>query len=176
EPPAKSPILKQPPSKTEKQSPVKEPGKPQPAKSPPPVKGNASQANGQDGKGFTSEEARTAAGVENIRRAAIAAAAHAAKGGLPPTAGNRDEAEIEASDSPLLDLSDAAVKKMIKGAKKRGYVTYDQLNGVMPSEEVTSEKIEDVLSMLNDMGINVIESEEAEDADEDDDDEEGGEL
>jgi RNA polymerase primary sigma factor len=177
EPPAKSPIVKQPPSKTEKQSPVKEPGKSQPAKSPPPVKGNASQANGQDGKGFTSEEARTAAGVENIRRAAIAAAASAAaKGGLPPTAGNRDEADIEISDSPLLDLSDAAVKKMIKGAKKRGYVTYDQLNGVMPSEEVTSEKIEDVLSMLNDMGINVIESEEAEDADEDEDDEEGGDL
>ena len=51
---------------------------------------------------------------------------------------------------------------MIKHAKKRGYVTYEQLNGVLPSEEVTSEQIEDVLAMLNDMGINVVESEEAE--------------
>src|SRR5436190_17446016 len=65
-------------------------------------------------------------------------------------------------DSPLLDLSDAAVRKMIKNAKKRGYVTYEQLNAVMPSEEVTSEQIEDTLAMLNEMGINVIESEESE--------------
>ena len=66
------------------------------------------------------------------------------------------------SPLPLLDLSDAAVKKMIKQAKKRGYVTYEQLNAVMPSEEVTSEKIEDILAMLNEMGINVVETEEAE--------------
>jgi RNA polymerase primary sigma factor len=63
---------------------------------------------------------------------------------------------------PLLDLSDAAVKKMIKQAKKRGYVTYEQLNAVMPSEEVTSEKIEDILAMMSEMGINVVETEEAE--------------
>src|SRR6201987_4942280 len=68
----------------------------------------------------------------------------------------------EASDSRLLDLSDAAVRKMIKLAKKRGYVTYEQLNAVLPSEEVTSEQIEDILSMLNEMGINVVEQEEAE--------------
>jgi len=75
--------------------------------------------------------------------------------------------EKEASDTPdaplpLLDLSDAAVKKMIKQAKKRGYVTYEQLNSVMPSEEVTSEQIEDVLAMMSEMGINVVETEEAE--------------
>jgi RNA polymerase primary sigma factor len=64
--------------------------------------------------------------------------------------------------APLLDLSDAAVRKMIKLAKKRGYVTYEQLNAVLPSEEVTSEKIEDILAMLNEMGINTVESEEAE--------------
>jgi RNA polymerase primary sigma factor len=63
---------------------------------------------------------------------------------------------------PLLDLSDAAVKKMIKQAKKRGYVTYEQLNSVMPAEEVTSEQIEDVLAMMSEMGINVVETEEAE--------------
>src|SRR5438105_15291630 len=81
--------------------------------------------------------------------------------------------------APLLDLSDAAVKKMIKLAKKRGYVTYEQLNAVLPSEEVTSEKIEDVLAMLNEMGINVVESEEAEQEegeDDDDDDDAGGDL
>src|SRR6202140_140645 len=64
------------------------------------------------------------------------------------------------SPLPLLDLSDAGVKKMIKAAKKRGYVTYEQLNAVMPSEEVTSEQIEDTLAMLSEMGINVVESEE----------------
>lgn len=89
-----------------------------------------------------------------------------------------------ASDGPLLDLSDDAVKKMIKAAKKRGYVTMDELNSVLPSEEVTSEQIEDTMSMLSDMGINVIEDEDAEEAAQGGDDEssdddnegEGGEL
>src|ERR1700719_4666826 len=63
---------------------------------------------------------------------------------------------------PLLDLSDAAVRKMIKAAKKRGYVTHDQVNAVLPSEEVTSDQIEDVFAMLNEMGINVVETEETE--------------
>ncbi|WP_181704404.1 RNA polymerase sigma factor RpoD [Chthonobacter albigriseus] len=74
------------------------------------------------------------------------------------------ETGTESQDSPLLDLSDAAVKRMIKLAKKRGYVTYDQLNEVLPSEEVTSEQIEDTMAMLSDMGINVVDSEEAEEA------------
>jgi RNA polymerase primary sigma factor len=100
-----------------------------------------------------------------------------------------EDAEVErdgASDGPLLDLSDDAVKKMIKAAKKRGYVTMDELNAVLPSEEVTSEQIEDTMSMLSDMGINVIEDEEAEEAgasggsDDDDaggdEESEGGEL
>src|SRR5438552_4340134 len=63
---------------------------------------------------------------------------------------------------PLLDLSDAAVKKLIRGAKKRGYVTVDQINSVLPSEEVNSEQIEDVLAMFSEMGVNVVETEEAE--------------
>src|SRR5689334_21456588 len=67
---------------------------------------------------------------------------------------------------PLLDLSDAAVKKMIKLAKKRGYVTYEQINAVLPSEEVTSEQIEDILAMLNEMGINTVEQEETDNDDE----------
>ena len=91
------------------------------------------------------------------------------------------EKEEGAPDSPLplLDLSDAGVKKMIKAAKKRGYVTIDQINEVMPSGEVSSDQIEDIYAMLNEMGINVVETEEA-DADEkasdeaDDDDEDTG--
>jgi RNA polymerase primary sigma factor len=96
----------------------------------------------------------------------------------------KDGAETPEKDGPLplLDLSDAAVKKMIKQAKKRGYVTYEQLNAVMPSEEVTSEKIEDILAMMNEMGINVVETEEAEAGEEEEKDEpeeeesESGEL
>jgi RNA polymerase primary sigma factor len=72
--------------------------------------------------------------------------------------------QIEApeKDSPLPDLSDAAVKEFIKIAKTRGYVTYDELNAVLPSEEVSSEQIEDTMSMLSDMGITVVESEDHE--------------
>ncbi|MEP1882103.1 MAG: sigma-70 family RNA polymerase sigma factor, partial [Roseibium sp.] len=77
-------------------------------------------------------------------------------------ADDTQENPAEGPDGPLLDLSDAAVKKMIKAAKKRGYVTYDELNEVLPSEKVASEQIEDIMSMLSDMGINVIEAEEAE--------------
>ncbi|RST82125.1 RNA polymerase sigma factor RpoD [Aquibium carbonis] len=79
------------------------------------------------------------------------------------TTKEKEEAETEregAVDGPLLDLSDDAVKKMIKLAKKRGYVTMDELNAVLPSEEVTSEQIEDTMSMLSDMGINVVEDDE----------------
>jgi RNA polymerase primary sigma factor len=103
----------------------------------------------------------------------------------PQKEGETPEKEVsETADAPLplLDLSDAAVKKMIKQAKKRGYVTYEQLNAVMPSEEVTSEQIEDVLAMMSEMGINVVETEEAEAEEEEgaeqaeEEESEGGEL
>ncbi len=61
--------------------------------------------------------------------------------------------------NPLLDLSHAAVKKLIRSAKKRGYVTHDQINSV-PSEEVNSEQIEDVLAMFREMGVNFVETQE----------------
>ncbi len=67
-------------------------------------------------------------------------------------------------DAPLLDMSDAAVRKMITRSKQRGYVTYDELNRVLPSDKVSSEQIEDTMAMLSEMGINVIESEEQEEA------------
>ncbi|MDP0928809.1 RNA polymerase sigma factor RpoD [Paracoccus onubensis] len=62
-----------------------------------------------------------------------------------------------------LDMSQAAVKKMIAEARERGYITYDQLNTVLPPEQVSSEQIEDVMSMLSEMGINIIEDEESAD-------------
>src|SRR5213080_4670218 len=71
-----------------------------------------------------------------------------------------------APDTPLLDLTDAAVKKLIRSAKKRGYVTHDQINSVLPSETVNSEQIEDVLAMFSEMGVNVVETEEASDDEE----------
>jgi len=75
----------------------------------------------------------------------------------------KEEVETEregTTDGPLLDLSDDAVKKMIKAAKKRGYVTLDELNAVLPSEETDPDRIEDINAMLSDMGINVVEDDE----------------
>ncbi len=69
-------------------------------------------------------------------------------------------AEAPADDRPILDLTNASVKKMIRVAKKRGWVTYDELNEILPSTEVSSEKIEDIMAMFSEMGINVVESEE----------------
>ena len=93
-------------------------------------------------------------------------------------AADAPEKDSPDAPSPLLDLSDAAVKKMIKQAKKRGFVTFDQLNEVLPSDTTSPEQIEDIMSMLSDMGINVSEAEEAdsEDEKEDDDDETDNEL
>jgi len=77
-----------------------------------------------------------------------------------------------ATDGPLLDLTDAGVKKFIKQAKARGYVTMEELNKVLPSEEVTPDQIEDTLAMLSEMGVNVVEAEE----DAEPKDGEGGEI
>ncbi len=74
-----------------------------------------------------------------------------------------DDAKPEAEEPDVsLDMSQAAVKKMIADARERGYITYEQLNTVLPPEQVSSEQIEDVMSMLSEMGINVIEDEEVE--------------
>src|ERR1700744_43967 len=73
-----------------------------------------------------------------------------------------EAAVVETADSPLLDLTDAAVKRMIKIAKKRGWVTHEELNAVLPSEEISSDQIEAMNSMLNEMGINVVDNEDAE--------------
>ena len=81
--------------------------------------------------------------------------------------------EMEGPETPLLDLSDAAVKGLIRSAKKRGYVTHDQVNTLLSSEEIKSEQIEDILAKLSEMGVNVVETKEAES--EDDEKEAAGE-
>ncbi|NIY78227.1 MAG: RNA polymerase sigma factor RpoD [Rhodobacteraceae bacterium] len=87
---------------------------------------------------------------------------------------DNDDAKTEDQDQDvMLDVSQAAVKKMIGEAREKGYITYDQLNKVLPPEQVSSEQIEDVMSMLSEMGINIIEDEEAE---EDENASKGGEL
>src|SRR5882757_1131451 len=84
-------------------------------------------------------------------------------------AADAPEKDSPDAPSPLLDLSDAAVKKMIKQAKKRGFVTFDQLNEVLPSDTTSPEQIEDIMSMLSDMGINVTEADDSDSEDEKDD-------
>jgi RNA polymerase primary sigma factor len=68
--------------------------------------------------------------------------------------------EKEGPETLPLDLSDPAVKELIRSAKKRGYVTHDQINSILPSEEVNSEQIKDVLAIFSEIGVNVVETEE----------------
>ena len=63
---------------------------------------------------------------------------------------------------PLLDFPDAAVKELIRSAKKRGHVTVDQISAVLPSKEANSEQVKDILSIFGEMGVNVVETKEAE--------------
>src|SRR5918996_2001699 len=79
------------------------------------------------------------------------------------------EEKNESGDAPLIDLNDASIKKMIARAKKRGVVTYEELNEALPQDQMSSEQIEDIMSALNDMGINVVESAESSDDDEEED-------
>ncbi len=80
---------------------------------------------------------------------------------------NDDRKQDDAENEPMIDMSQTAIKKMIAEAREKGYITYDQLNKVLPPEQVSSEQIEDVMSMLSEMGINIIEAEEAEEAEAD---------
>src|SRR5210317_635608 len=75
-----------------------------------------------------------------------------------------DDGKPEGEETEIgLDMSQAAVKKMIAEARARSFITYDQLNAVLPPEQVSSEQIEDVMSMLSEMGVNIIEDDEVED-------------
>ena len=79
------------------------------------------------------------------------------------------EQEAETGDSPLIDMNNRDVKRMIKAAKETGFVTYDALNAVLPPEEFSSEQIEDIMSMLSEMGITVVEQDESEESEDGDD-------
>ncbi|MGK6319862.1 RNA polymerase sigma factor RpoD [Sphingomonas sp. DT-204] len=75
--------------------------------------------------------------------------------------GSGDDTTIDVGDAPLIDLNEGSIKKLVARAKKRGYITVDQLNEMLPQDQMTSEQIEDVMSALNDMGVNVVENEDA---------------
>jgi RNA polymerase primary sigma factor len=75
-------------------------------------------------------------------------------------ANGSDTESVDAKDAPLLDLNEASVKKLLARAKKRGYITYDELNEALPQDQMSSEQIEDIMSALSEMGINIIENDE----------------
>src|SRR5438874_4607659 len=79
------------------------------------------------------------------------------------TAAETAETREEVAEAPLLDTIAIAIKKMVARGKERGYLTYDELNGALPQDQVSSEQIEDTMTMLSELGINVVEGEESED-------------
>jgi len=91
------------------------------------------------------------------------------------SAGTAESAEgrEEAAEAPLLDAVAATIKKMVARGKERGYVTYDELNAALPADQVSSEQIEDTMTMLSELGINLVESEEAEETSSGDGEEDG---
>src|SRR3974377_1351681 len=86
-------------------------------------------------------------------------------GGMASKAANTaevTETREEAAEAPLLDAIAAAIKKMLARGKERGYLTYDEMNAARPHDQVSSEQIEDTMTMLSELGVNLIESEESE--------------
>ncbi len=78
------------------------------------------------------------------------------------TRANENEEDMnESGDAPLIDLNDASIKKLLAKAKRRGFLTYDELNAALPQDQMSSEQIEDVMSAINDMGVQIVESDEA---------------
>jgi RNA polymerase primary sigma factor len=122
----------------------------------------------------TISEPKAAAPVISAKAAAKASAKPGKDDKAPQ--GDKPEGTAETPDSPLLDLSDAAVKKLIKTAKKRGYVTYEEVNAVLPSDQVSPDQIEDIMSMFSEMGINVVDEDEVEEAEPETAEEESTEL
>ena len=99
--------------------------------------------------------------MQRVQKQAVSHSKAAHKENGAEQAPEREVAEASDRSLPLLDLSNEAVTKLVRAAKKRGYVTHDQINSVLPSEEVNSEQIEDVLAMFSEMGVNVVEAEDA---------------
>src|SRR6266702_8796008 len=86
------------------------------------------------------------------------------------------ETREEAAEGPLIDAIAATIKKMVARGKERGYVTYDELNAALPPDQVSSEQIEDTMTMLSELGVNLIESEESEEPAEAEAEEADGEV
>ncbi len=183
-PAAKAAASKSVPAKKAPAKPVKAVAKPVKGKSmPAKAAAKAPAKHAKPEKPLTKAQLAQKAKEEKLKAKAAAQAAKAdpkaaaapvvppLKPGAKPLPKKPGESETPGdADSPLLDMSDVGVRKMIAKAKARGYVTYDELNKVLPSDKTSSEQIEDTMAMLNEMGINVIESEEAEEG------EEGGAL
>jgi len=113
----------------------------------------------------TPKAAAKPAALDAAHKKAVAPGKGGAKGGqkTAKTGGEEgEEGRDEQSDQPLIDSSQATVKKMLARAKERGYITYDELNKVLPPDHVSSEQIEDTMAMLSEMGINVVDAEETE--------------
>src|ERR687890_412170 len=81
-----------------------------------------------------------------------------------PNGGDGDDKQ-DTGDAPLIDLNEASIKKLLARAKKRGVITYDELNEALPQDQMNSEQIEDIMSAISEMGVNIVES--AEDGDDD---------
>jgi RNA polymerase primary sigma factor len=91
---------------------------------------------------------------------------------LASRANENEEDIVENGDAPVIDLNDATVKKLLAKAKRRGFLTYDELNAALPQDQMSSEQIEDVMSAINDMGVQIVENDEAgEDGEEEQDEE-----
>ncbi len=140
--------------------------KPLPPTKPKPAKLAAAQASAAKSTPEAKESGKDMSKVtgtaaqKTTQKAGVPAGKQAAAKQAKP--GEAREGQPEERQDSLLDLTDAAVKKMIARAKTRGFVTLDELNKVLPSERVSSEQIEDTMAMLNDMGINVTEAEDKE--------------
>jgi RNA polymerase primary sigma factor len=106
------------------------------------------------------KKAQTKAQIKASAKIAEKAAVKGADKASEKAAEKDSEKESDAQDGPVIDSVDAAVKMLVQKGKERGFVTYDEFNAAMPSEEVGSEQIEDVMSRLSELGVNVVEDEE----------------
>src|SRR3954471_6242343 len=96
-----------------------------------------------------------------------------AKNGANGSVGNGSDTGGDVAEAPLIDLNESSLKKLIARAKKRGYITVDELNEALPQDQMSTDQIEDVMSAINEMGINVVENEERGEDDEEEDKDEG---
>jgi RNA polymerase primary sigma factor len=119
-------------------------------------RGFAAEFEAAGGAGWARVQPRSASGTTTIRRQGKQMATK------PVAKTDGGETREEGGDSPLLDSVSASVKKLVQRGKERGYVTYDELNGALPADKVSSEQIEDTMAMLNELGVNVVDAEDEE--------------